>query len=430
MNRKENSIYKRLIHGKEVFITFSWNNYTPANYRKDFTDYKDYLTKFYEKYPGEFVKLKSSIEHIPEDKTFLKTLKEEIEFDLARHPQHLVEKELVSFDECRTTAEERVSSIITELFDEHEELMPPINKFSVMIIVENVDERDWYFAHFFEKAKKFFHVNYDVMRYQISGYWLLHNVVIPACHLPDDKSHVENVRLELLQQLKEHQDTLEGNLIDEDKLLSELKRQKYITDKDSANLRYIYLTVHGVWTAALSEFHAEYKHKNFITIHPRAIENFRRLLYLSTNQPQSRVRSFYEQYLGYQNIGFCGERAIGKIVTAIAIAAAAEIQVTQKRANIKPYELKIDGKLIEETDAKKRKRLINEAISTNKEVQIGCFDSGLVTQTVNKIRAEKDLTKFVDYVGRCFDVMEISPQNQPFNPRMFGELINKAKGKK
>ena len=430
MMRRTIGTYQKIIHGKEVFVFFNWNNYTSAQYIKDFKEYKKYLEGFYSLHPQALTGLKTSLQSFPEDKVFLETLKQEIEYDLAKHPKELKDKELISFDECRKTAEEKVSQIIIGLFEQDEKLMPPNQKFSVEITIEPVENRDWYFMHFFSKAKNLVDMDKGRMFYKISRYWLLHNIVIPSCHLPDDPSHLENAKVSILQQLKEHQDVIEQNLIDDTKLGTELKA--YLKTSDSRNVRYLYMTLNGVWTTTLSEFYSVYNAKKFITIPAGSIHNYRRLLEILAVQPQNKVTQFYEEHIGYQNTGVSSEYSMGRIVGAIAAAAASEAAIKEKGVKFgkKPYDLFINGKVIEAKNLAERSKLINDAITNSQDISIGNFDQSIVNGVLSVIRSEKNLIKFMDYVERSFKVFNITPKNQIYNRDMFNILIKKANAHK
>jgi hypothetical protein len=430
----------KTIHGKKVLVFFTWHNYSPANYRADFKAYKQYLEGIYSMHPDALIGLKTSLKSLPEDKIFLETLEQEIEYDLAKHPIELMDKELISYEEFRKTVEEKFSKIIFELFEQDERLifeqndkqMPQDQIYSVEIDVESVKDREWYFMHFFQNDKSLYKLDREKMYFKFSGYWLLHNIVIPACHLPNNETHIEDARVEILQQLKEHQQALEHTLIDDTKLNTEVN--EYLTDKDSRNVKYLYRTVKNVRSATLSQFHSEIAVKQRVIIPAGAIQNYRRLLDVLSQQPQNKVSAFYEKYLSYSNTGPCGEYSMGRILGAIAVAAKSEADsIYAGKKEYKPYDLYIDGALIGEKEVKtlkERGALINNAISSGKEIIFKNFDPMIVDDVLNNIRSIKDLNEFIGYAGRIFDIFNITPQNQIFNNDEFNRLVKKANERK
>jgi len=427
----------KTIHGKKVLIFFTWHNYSPANYRADFQAYKKYLEDYYNMHPDALIGLKTSLKSIPEDKVFLETLEKEIEFDQAKHPIDMMTKELISYEEFRNTVEEKVSKMIFELFENDERLifeqneqpMPSDQIYSVDIDVESVKDRDWYFLHFFQNDKSLYKVDREKVYYKMSGYWLLHNIVIPACHLPNNEVHIKDAKVEILQQLKEHQQALEHSLINDMKQSGEVN--EYLTDKDSRNVKYLYRTVFNVRTAALSQFHSEITIHQRVTIPAGAIHNFRRLLDILTQQPENKVTAFYEQYLSYQNTGPCGEYSMGKILGAIAVAARSEGDaIYAGKKEYKPYDIYIKGIPQETKNLNDRRKIINDAINNSEEISLGNFDPIIIDKVLNTIRSRKNLNEFVDYVENVFDVFSTPPQNQILNRKEFDRLKEKANARK
>ncbi len=461
MSRMSIGDYRKIIHGRQAYIFFTWHNYTPANYREDFEAYKTYLENYYILDADKLRNLKHSALFFPEEAKFLETMAEEIEFDLVTHSKEkiderfsgfkekgikelkdslgnkkvseMIDKEVGTFEGFRKVCEEKVAEMIISLFEEYSDLMPPGDSkkpnapFSVEIDIESVKDRDWYFTHFFKKAKDLLKMNEQIMPYKFSGHWLLHNIFIPECHLPDDKKeHHEDAKVAILQQLKEHQDAVEQTLLDDTKLGAELKT--YLKAGDSRNVRYLYMTIHGVWSAILSEFYATYNAKKFIIIPPGAIHNYRRLLDILTTQPQNKVTAFYEQYIGYSNVGPSGEYSMGKIMGGIAVAAASEDAIGN--SGRKPYDIFIDGNKIETKNLRDRSQIINDAISNRREVRLGNFDPLIVNKVLATIRAEKNFLRFIEYSENCFKVLNIDSENQIFNKNMFNSLLNKANERK
>jgi hypothetical protein len=429
MNRSVIGDYRKQIAGRNVMILFTWNNYSPADYRRDFKDYKDYLEGVYSLHPDALKGLANSARDIPEEKIFLETIKQEIEYDLAKHPIELKDKEMVSFEEFRKTSENKVSQIVFQLLSQDPALIPAIVEkpqnaddiFAIEIDVEAVREREYYAFHMFEKSGALSHLDKERMSFKVSGYWLLHNIVIPTCHLPDDSVHHEDARILWLQQLKEHQDVVEGTLIHEKQIVAKLRT--YVGKNDSRNVFYLYMSVHGVWSAVTSEFYSYYNTKHYITIPAGAIQNYHRLLQALAAQPENKARTFYEQYIGSQNIGATGEYSMGKILGAMASVVTSENYR-------KPYNIFMDGNEIKTNSLEDRKRIIRDAIINNKEIGFANFDQAAVNDVLKYVRSEPNLRKFIDYVEQCFSDLNIPSENQILNNSIFNGLVKDANARK
>jgi len=178
MNKSTIDEYRSVINGRNILIMFTWYNYSPSDYRKDFKEYKEYLEGVYSLHPDALKGLANSARDIPDEKIFLETIRQEIEYDLSKHPLEMKDKEMVSFEEFRKTSTKKVSQIIFDLLTQDPILIPakvekPQNAddiFAIEIDVEGVRERDWYFTHFFKTDKSLTHMDKERMSFKVSGY--------------------------------------------------------------------------------------------------------------------------------------------------------------------------------------------------------------------------------------------------------------------
>jgi len=101
-----------------------------------------------------------------------------------------------------------------------------------------------------------------------------------------------------------------------------------------------------------------------------------------------------------------------------------------KKNRKKPYDIFVDGKVVDTKSLRDRQNFFNDSISGGREISLDNFDQTIVNNVLADIRKEKDLNEFVKYVEDCFTALHISKQNQIYNTEMFDALINNANSRK